>query len=39
VAGALESARECVRIYDKLGITDTVSQRAGDMLMELEGIE
>ena len=37
VAGALESARECVRIYDKLGITDTISQRAGDMLMGLDG--
>jgi tetratricopeptide (TPR) repeat protein len=39
VAGALESARECVRIYDKLGMTNTISQLAGDMLMELEGIE
>jgi tetratricopeptide (TPR) repeat protein len=39
VAGALESARECVRIYDKLGITNTFSQRARDMLMGLEGIE
>jgi hypothetical protein len=37
VAGALESATECVRIYDKLGITNPVSQRARDMLMGLEG--
>jgi hypothetical protein len=27
-AGALESAREAVRIYNKLGITDTMSQDA-----------
>jgi hypothetical protein len=40
VAGALESARECVRIYDKLGITNEYSQiAAGDMVMRLEGIE
>jgi len=39
VAGALESARECVRIYDKLGITDEYSQKAGDMVMRLEGVE
>jgi len=39
VAGALESARECVRIYEKLGITDEYSQKAGDMAMRLEGIE
>jgi tetratricopeptide (TPR) repeat protein len=39
VDGALESARECVRIYDKLGITNTGSTRAGDMLMGLQGIE
>ena len=39
VAGALESARECVRIYDKLGITDESSQNAVDMAMRLEGIE
>ena len=39
VAGALESARECVRIYDKHGITDEHSQNAGDMVMRLEGIE
>jgi tetratricopeptide (TPR) repeat protein len=37
VAGALESAMESVRIYDKLGITNTILQRAGDMLMGLEG--
>jgi hypothetical protein len=36
VAGALESARECVRIYDKLGITNKVSH-AGDMLVALYG--
>ena len=39
VAGALESARECVRIYDKHGITDEYSRYAGDMVMRLEGIE
>ena len=39
VAGALESARESVRIYDKLGITNEFSQYAGDMVMRLEGIE
>jgi hypothetical protein len=37
--GALESARECVRIHDKLGITSESSQNAGDMVMRLEGIE
>jgi len=39
VAGALESAREVVRIHDKLGMTNSVSQLAGDMVMRLEGIE
>jgi tetratricopeptide (TPR) repeat protein len=39
VARALESVRESVRIYDKLGITNTASTRARDMLMGLEGIE
>jgi tetratricopeptide (TPR) repeat protein len=39
LAGALESARECVRIYDKHGITDEYSRYAGDMVMKLEGIE
>ena len=39
VAGALESARESVRIYEKLGITDEYSQYAGDMVMRLEGVE
>ena len=38
VAGALESARECERIYDKLGITDEHSRYAGDMVLRLEGI-
>jgi tetratricopeptide (TPR) repeat protein len=38
VAGALESARECVRIYDKLGTTNTLSQYAGDMLAALDGM-
>jgi hypothetical protein len=40
VAGALESARESVRIFDKLGsITNKISQYAGDMVMRFEGIE
>ena len=39
VVGALESARECVRIFDKLGITNTISQSARDMLMALDGIK
>jgi hypothetical protein len=36
VAGALESARECVRIYDKLGITNEYSQDAGNLLKRLQ---
>jgi len=43
VAGALESARESVRIYDKLCITDEAWRGAvemvDDMVMFLEGIE
>ena len=35
-AGALESARESVRIYAKLGITDSSSQKAADLLKRLE---
>ena len=38
-AGAVESARECVRIFDKLDITNKYSQYAVDMVMRLEGIE
>ena len=36
-AGALESARESVRIYTKLGINSQTSQGAADFLKELEG--
>jgi len=37
VAGALESAREAVRIYNKHGFEDSESQGAVDLLRELEG--
>ena len=39
VAGAVESARESVRIYTKLGITDEWSQAAADLSRKLEGGE
>ena len=38
MAGALESAREAVRIYTKHGVTDAASQEAVDLLRELEGL-
>jgi hypothetical protein len=37
VDGAVESARESVRVYSKLGISDAHSQLATKMLGELEG--
>ena len=37
VGGALESARESVRIYNKHGIDDATSQKAVDLLRKLEG--
>jgi hypothetical protein len=37
--GELKSARECVRIYDKLGINNETSQSARDILLRLEGVE
>jgi tetratricopeptide (TPR) repeat protein len=36
-AGALESARESVRIYTKLGIDNSDSQDTADVLKQLEG--
>ena len=36
-AGALESAREAVRIYTMHGVNDSFSQHAVDLLRELEG--
>jgi tetratricopeptide (TPR) repeat protein len=37
VAGAIASARECVRIYAKLGIDNEYSQAAATILRRLEG--
>jgi hypothetical protein len=37
MAGALESARESVRIYNANGVTDAMSQAAADLLHRLEG--
>jgi hypothetical protein len=37
MAGALASAREAVRVYNKHGITDATSQAAVDLLRKLEG--
>ena len=38
LTGALASARESVRIYTKLGITDSPSQKAANIVSELEGV-
>jgi len=35
-AGALESARKAVRIFNDHGVTDATSQEAVDLLRELE---
>jgi hypothetical protein len=37
-AGALESARESVRIFTKLGITDSMWSADSNLLKELEGV-
>jgi hypothetical protein len=37
MAGALASAREAVRIFNKHGDNDTMSQSAVDLLRALEG--
>jgi tetratricopeptide (TPR) repeat protein len=36
IAGALESAKESVRIHTKLGVDDSTSQKAAEFLRELE---
>jgi hypothetical protein len=38
LTGALASARGSVRIYTKLGITDSPSQKAANIVSELEGV-
>jgi hypothetical protein len=37
IAGARGSAKESVRIFNKLGVADTASQAAVDLLHRLEG--
>jgi len=37
MAGALASAREAVRIFNKHGVNDAMSQAAVNLLRELEG--
>jgi hypothetical protein len=37
MAGALESAKEAVRIFNNHGITNATSQAAVDLLQGLEG--